>query len=408
MAFDVVVVGAGPAGLCFARALAGSGLQVALVEQQAEEALAAPPYDGREIALNHASAATLRELGLWDRIDADDRPPLRDAHVLSGTSPFALAFDHPGGDREELGYLVSNHLLRRLAYESVASAPHVTLLCGRRVAGVQADDSVATVRLADGERLDASLIVAADNRFSETRRAMGIPASMHDFGRTMLVCRMAHETPHRGVATEWFDYGQTVALLPLREGYSSLVLTLPSRQIEPLLTMAPDAFARTIEVRLRCRLGAMSLDSERCAYPLVGVYADRFAARRFALVGDAAVGMHPVTAHGFNFGLLGAQSLAQLLRDARARGTDIAAPALLQRYERDHRVATRGLYLATLALVRLYTNDAPPARLARAGLLRVANRIGPFKRMVVSALTDERAPLPGPLAQLAAALPPPP
>ena len=40
---DVVVVGAGPAGLCFARALAGSGLQVGLVEVQPRQALAKPP-----------------------------------------------------------------------------------------------------------------------------------------------------------------------------------------------------------------------------------------------------------------------------------------------------------------------------------------------------------------------------
>lgn len=48
---DVLVVGAGPAGLCLTRSLAGSGLSVALVEQQPQTALATPAFDGREIAL---------------------------------------------------------------------------------------------------------------------------------------------------------------------------------------------------------------------------------------------------------------------------------------------------------------------------------------------------------------------
>ena len=65
MIHDVAIIGAGPAGLCLARALSGQGLSIVLLERQAETALADPAFDGREIALTHASQAQLEQLGLW-------------------------------------------------------------------------------------------------------------------------------------------------------------------------------------------------------------------------------------------------------------------------------------------------------------------------------------------------------
>ena len=118
------------------------------------------------------------------------------------------------------------------------------------------------------------------------------------------------------------------------------------------------------------------------------MYSDLLVAQRFALAGDAAVGMHPVTAHGFNFGLRGAHTLAREIRSAHARGADIAAPDLLARYEQTHRFATRPLFLATHAIAKLYGNDTPPARLLRNASLRIGNRISPFKRAVAHMLTE--------------------
>ena len=395
--FDVVIIGAGPAGLSLAGSLAAQGLAIALVERLAEASLAAPEFDGREIALTHFSVEILRGLGAWERIPSDVIAPLCEARVLNGAGGHALSLS-PGGDQgERLGHLVPNHQIRRALYDAAQGKPNIRLFAGSTATGITVASGHATLALACGARLSARLIVAADTRFSEMRRRAGIGAAMQDFGASMLVCRMAHEAPHHAVATEWFGYGQTdrhaaaerYAGVP---AFSSLVLTLPAREIERLQTLDEAAFGAEITSRYQGRLGAMRPVASRHVYPLVSVYAQRFVAPRFALVGDAAVGMHPVTAHGFNFGLRGQHVLAGLIAKAVANKGDIGAPSLLERYERAHRLATRPLYLATNATARLYTNDSLPARVLRDAVLRIGARLPPVRHMMVAKLMEKTTP----------------
>jgi len=384
-------VGAGPAGLCFARALAGSGLQVALVEQQPRAALAEAAFDGREIALTHASRQILETLGIWQRLDPAEISPLRDAKVMDGRSPFALTFAATQRDTQDLGWLVPNHLIRRAAWASVQDQPGLQILDEARVADIVPGAGRSVVTLADGRRLTARLVVAADSRFSSTRRMLGIGARMRDFGKSMLVCRMQIEVPHQHTAWEWFGYGRTMALLPLNGDQASAVITLPPRQIEALMAQDPARFGHSITGLFEQRLGAMVPSAAPVAYPLVGVYAHAFVGDRCALIGDAAVGMHPVTAHGFNLGLAGAHRLANVLNQAAARGGDIGAAAGLASFERGHRLASRPLYEATNAIAALYTDDRLPARVLRRAGLRLAQGVTPFRQLIAAHLTQREA-----------------
>lgn len=391
MQFDIAIMGGGPAGLALATSLSGTGLSVAVVEKQPEAALQQAGFDGREIALTHHSQALLRAMGAWALIPEESISPLREARVLNGGSAYALRFDTSGRAEAELGKLVSNHAIRRALYRTATAAKEVTLLAGTGVASLRTDVERVELTLQDGRSLRARLLVAADSRFSMARRALGIGAETRDFGKRMMVCRLRHEAPHQGVATEWFDYGQTIAMLPLNGRESSAVITLPPEEMARLEALPEAEFGPEIARRYRQRLGAMELVSTRHVYPLVAVYAERFAATRAALLGDTAVGMHPVTAHGFNFGLSGQEILAREIRGALAAGRDIGAPDLLRRYAVAHRRATRPLYLATNATALLYTEDTAPARLLRNMALRLGNHLRPVQQRIVSHLMQTRA-----------------
>jgi len=392
---DILIIGAGPAGLALAAAVADAGLRATVLEQQPRDALEQPADDGREIALTHRARRVMNTLGLWSRLPAGAIAPLREARVLDGDSPSALRFATGGNGAEALGWLVPNHAIRRAALGAALARPAVQLQCDARVSALQIGADEASVTLADGRRFSAPLVIAADSRFSQTRRLAGIGASMHDFGRSVVVGRVAHAQPNDGIAWECFRYGNTLALLPMNDGQCSAVITVASDQAAAWLALGDTEFAARIAQQSGGRLGALRAVGARHHYPLVGVYARRFVAPRFALIGDAAVGMHPVIAHGYNFGLYGVEVLARELQRAQALGHDIGALPALQRFESAHRRTTLPVYLGTNAVVALFTNERAGARLLRRAVLDVAERApalsGLIKGVIARQLTGDAA-----------------
>lgn len=388
---DIIVVGAGPAGLSFCRALANSKLNIHLVEVQDAATLADPPFDGREIALTHPSKHMLEDLDIWPRIPAEEIHPLREAKVLNGTSPYELHFPLPDMNAsrrpiDTLGYLVSNHLIRRAAWQAVQHQSNITWHYGKVVAATS-NQAHASITLDNGSTLQAPLLVAADSRFSFVRRALGIPTDLHDFGRTVIVFRLAHTIANNHTAYECFFYGSTLALLPLTNNMTNCVITIASDKAPALKNLAPQALADYVATQLDHRLGDMRLASTVHDYPLTGVHARRFYGVRCALVGDAACGMHPVTAHGFNLGLQSQQILSRLILRQAAQGLDIGDSALLQTYNRAHQKNTRVLYHGTNTIVKLFTNESSSGKWLRDRVLRISNNLPPLKRMISRQLT---------------------
>ena len=388
---DIIVIGAGPAGISFARGVAPSGLKVTLIEKSPESVLADPPYDGREIALTHTSRDIMQKLDMWQRVAEDEIYFLREARVLDGESDYSLTFPHPkkvrGREIDTLGYLISNHNIRRSAYESIKGFENVSFQTGQGVTKVTTDAHKATVTLENGEVLTAKMLVAADSRFSSTRRQLGISTDMHDFGRTVMVFRTKHTVPNEEIASECFFYGRTLALLPLGDYMTNCVVTIDSHRADEILGLSKEELGAEMMRMLNNRFGKMEVISEVHTYPLVGVHARNFVAERSALIGDASVGMHPVTAHGFNLGIGGADILATVINEAHARGEDFASQAVLKRYERRHMPHTLFLFHGTNSIVKLFTNETAPARLLRSAVVRLSNNLPPVKFFISRQLT---------------------
>lgn len=391
MRYDIIIIGAGPAGLSFAREMAETNLNIVLIEKQTEKKLANPDYDGREIALTHLSQKIMNDLGMWDLVGKDNISLIKSARVLNGKSSYALHFDHEEAGEENLGFMISNHTIRKAAYDSLKGFKNIGILTEKEVANLGTDNAKGWIELADGKRLEAPLIIAADSRFSATRRMMGISTSMLDFGRTCIVCTMSAELPHNQTAYECFHLDRTLAVLPLNNNQVSVVITLGSEESADVLNISKEDFAKDIEQRTKEQFGTMKLTSELFPYPLVATFAKKFYANRFAVIGDAAVGMHPVTAHGFNLGLRGAHTLANEIKTTLQLGSDFSAQEVLKQYSQKHRRACAPLYHGTNALVKLYTKNTHTAKFARGALLRLGNHIKPAKRLIMNQLTETNA-----------------
>lgn len=390
--FDLIIVGAGPSGLSLCRALADSGLQIAVIDPHSAEQLANPPFDGREIALTHPSKQLLENLGIWQGFAEDEIYFLREAKVINGDSPYQLHFALPPTDSKKrpidtLGYLVSNHNIRRAAYQATQSQDNLHWFLQEKVQHSRSDAQRATVRLSNGKELHAPLLVAADSRLSSVRRQMGIVCDMHDFGRTVLVFRLEHTISNDHSAFECFFYGSTLALLPLSDYITNCVITIDNRKVHQLTALSPQELADHVAAQVQHRFGEMKLISEVCDYPLMGTHAQRFHANRCALIGDAACGMHPVTAHGFNLGLQSQDILSRLILRQKGQGKDIGAANMLAAYTRQHQRNTLPLYHGTNLIVKLFTRETPLAKTLRHGVLRVSNRLPLLKTLITRQLT---------------------
>ena len=106
-------------------------------------------------------------------------------------------------------------------------------------------------------------------------------------------------------------------------------------------------------------------DAEQLARLLGAQHAWRYVAPRLALVGDAAHGVHPIHAQGFNMGVADIGALVAALCAARARGLDPGSGEALLPYARRRRGANTQRLWLTDGLVRIFTNELPPVRAAR-------------------------------------------
>ena len=382
MKYDIVIIGGGLAGLSFACSMSDSNQKILLVEKRSKQQLSNPKPDGREIALTQLSKSILNKVGAWDLISPENICPLKEAKVFNGESSSSLDFTPPKSSSDLLGYLIPNYLICKALYEQVTQANDIDMLTDVNVDNIIRKAGRATLSLSNGEHIDTKLVIAADSRFSDMRRKMGIPALMKDFSKVMILTQMSHEKSHNNTALECFHYGRTLAVLPVVGNASSIVMTVASDKVDDVLSMSEEEFNQDIEHAFKGTFGKMQQQGERYAYPLISTYSQTFISQNFALIGDAAVGMHPVTAHGANLALRGQDILANTLKHALKNNEDIGSLNVLKRYESKQIHITRLMYFGTNGVVALFTNDAPVVKHIRKAVLSFAQHFPPVKHLI--------------------------
>ena len=388
--YDTIIIGSGPVGLSLAKSLSNANFNVCVIDRQTEKDLSSPPYDGREVAITHFSKRILKDIGSWDLIDESCISQLKEAKVVNGHSPYSLHFDFEDTNQSTLGYLIPNHKIKSAIFSSIIDDPKITFKEQSSSKSFHIDPEGVEVELDSGETIQGELLVAADGRLSGSRRQMGIPAEVKDFGKTVIVCKMNHEIEHENIAYECFHYGRTLAVLPMVGKQCSVVITVHSDKAKDILDQDDTVFSQDIAERFNHRLGKMSIASEKFSYPLFASHADHFHAERFALVGDASVGMHPVTAHGFNLGLRGIDTLTRILNEAKSSNEPFYTKENLKKYNQKHQMNTRTLYYGTNLIVDLFNSERSYAKFMRRFALRFGNNVWPIKKMIMDQLTETK------------------
>ena len=379
-ALDVAVVGGGMVGAAAALALARAGFSTALLEARAPAAWDAnAEVDLRVVGLAPSSVILLDELGVWTSIRDARAGPYSHMHVWDAESGAAIDFDAASEGRDRLGYIVENNLVQWMLWQALEAAG-VRRLCPAEVEGFEAREDRIQLELADGGTLTAGLLVAADGAASPLRQLAGIGTRGRDYAQRAVVAHVATERPHEDTAWQRFLPGGPLALLPLADGRSSIVWSLPEAEARRVLALDEQAFLDELGVASDFRLGRIVATTPRAAFPLKLQLAERYQAERFVLLGDAAHAVHPLAGQGVNLGLRDVAELRDTLVDARAAGRDIGAAHVLRRYARRRRSADTLDALGFDALARIYAWQSPALVAARGVGVRLLDRLAPLKR----------------------------
>jgi 2-octaprenyl-6-methoxyphenol hydroxylase len=381
---SIVICGGAFAGLALALAFRqGLGADIPVIV--ADPALAArPSRDPRATAIVAACRRLFEALGVWNQV-SDSQAILdmvvTDSRLEDATRPVFLTFAGEVEPGEPFAHMVEN---RRLIDALVvrAEAEGIDL----RATAVSTYDSRpdgVTVTLADGNVVEASLLVAADGARSKLRERAGIATHGWDYDQSGIVVTVGHERDHHGRAEEHFLPAGPFAILPLSGKRSSLVWTESRVEAARITALNEAEFHDELEKRFGLHLGEIkALDKPR-AFPLGYFVARSFVAERLALVGDAAHVIHPIAGQGLNMGLKDVAALAEVVVDAARLGIDPGQADVLDRYQRWRRFDTMAMGLATNSLNFLFSNESTLLRTVRDIGLGLVDRAPPLKNLFI-------------------------
>jgi 2-octaprenyl-6-methoxyphenol hydroxylase len=368
---DIVIAGGGPVGAALALALADTELNVVVLEAR-ESARAAP--DRRPLALSYGSRLILERLKVWPSLAP--ATPILQIHVsqLGGFGRVAMTAEE--ARLPALGYVVDYGRLHTALREEVL----------QRMPGVLRQGNVSVVRpgqdcaeleyeTEDTGCVTAKLAVIADGGALERLASKKIT----DYGQSAVVASVKTEKWHRNVAYERFTAAGPVALLPSGSDFA-LVWSMPSDVAQTRSIEASASFLQRLQHIFGMRLGRFIEVGTRSSFPLTLRHGG-IAGPRTLYVGNASQTLHPVAGQGFNLGLRDAWELAEIARHA-TPGT-LGCVDMIAAYHKRRRIDRAGAINFTDKLVRLFSNELPPFRVARGVGLALLDTLPPAKDFLI-------------------------
>jgi 2-octaprenyl-6-methoxyphenol hydroxylase len=378
-AYDVAVIGGGPAGLAAAIALAETGANTALIARRA------PYADNRTTALLGGSVDLLQQLEVWPRCK-DSAEPLQAMRLVDDTGRLIRApevrFSCDEIGLDAFGYNIENRVLVAALEQRAAELSDLTRLDDEAEA-VTPEDAAVAVRTAQGKSLSARLVIGADGRQSLCREAAGIKVRRRDLNQAALTFNISHSRPHRNTSTEFHTPQGPCVFVPLPGDRCSVVWVAAPKEAERLIVLSDDELSEAAEKQSHSILGRIKVEPGRHRFPLAIEQPRQFALHRIALVGEAAHVLPPIGAQGLNMGLRDAADIADIVRNTMRSGEDPGAPQVLKRYNSARRADIASRTFAIDIANRSLLSDFLPMQSLRAAGLHLIGSFGPLRRLAM-------------------------
>jgi 2-octaprenyl-6-methoxyphenol hydroxylase len=366
--YDIIIAGGGMIGTSLGLALAPLNLKVAVVEAIARGAARQPSFDDRSTALSRSSQRMFEAMGLWPEIVAASTP-IKSIHV---SDKGRFGFSHIDAHEqkvEALGYVVINRVLGQVLQETLALPGNPDMICPGEITAVTLDDHQAEVTVAGNaqtRKLTCKLLVAADGANSAVREMIGISSTRVDYDQWAVIGNLLPEKQPANRAFERFTEAGPVAMLPVADDRAAFVWMQSPGRAKEILELSDDAFTAELQDAFGLRLGRFSKVGKRAAYPLALSKANGLISRRSVVVGNAAHGLHPVAAQGFNLGMRDVAALCDCIADSITGGRDdVGSASILEEYAEWRKTDQSKLVRFTDGIVHLFGASSPPLRTLR-------------------------------------------
>ncbi len=379
---ELVIVGGGHSGLLLALALAKHGLYPTILDTDQVNQVLAAPFDGRALALMQGSKQVFSALDLWSHF-APLVTPIDGVHVTDVGTGGSITYDAKEVGGEAFGYGAETRLLRSKLLELVLDCPAISYSEVSRLEALERHGDGLRLTLDDGRILATPLVIGADGRKSTVRRLAGIGVDRIDYHQTALTFAFRHAKPHGHHVREFMSEAGPLALLPIGDNVCSATWIERPDAAKALMAAPPQDLLEALRERQDDVLEPVEILSKPAAFPLSAETAKTYAAPRMALVGDAAHGLHPIHAQGWNLGVRDIAALAEVLVDAATSGQDLGSGETLRRYARWRSSDARIILSLTDGLNRLFSTDFVPAKLLRRTSLAVLDSLPPMKHWLM-------------------------
>ena len=370
---DILIIGAGPVGMTLQLALATGGQKSLLLDRRARPAGStlgvqqSQQNDPRALALSHGARQLLEQINAWPTRAAT---PIETIHISQKDGFGRTLIDRADYQLAALGYVVR---YRDLAAALAAQLSADALLDNVEILDITPTDDNVTVSLRHAgvlRKMQATLLIHAEGTPGDD------PAvKVSDYHQHAVIAEITPQPGHQHRAWERFTPDGPLALLPLGNEYS-VVFTLPPAKADAVMAMDDANFTAALQNQFGTRMG-FTKPGPRSRFPLFLRMREKLVQGNEIWIGNAAQTLHPVSGQGFNLGIRDAWQLSEILLK---NGVDRSS---LATYAASRRLDRQGSAFFTDKIVRAFSNDFGPLKLAR-GLGLLALDICPPARHFVA------------------------
>ena len=383
---DVLIVGAGIAGLSLAIALSKSDCHVVVIDgadrpKPVNAGVALNDWDLRVSALTPTSIRFLESLGVWQRIPSERTAPYQAMCVWDADGTGRITFNAEDVAAPCLGHIVENRQTVQALLECAEACSGVELRWQSALESLSRKPDGWSIDCAGDQRLSAQLVVAADGARSKVRQLTAQPTRDWDYHQSAIVGTVALSSPHQATCWQAFLSTGPLALLPLPDPSTvALVWSLDVQEHAGVAALSDTAFIEALNQALGPLAPHAEAVGTRVSFPLKQSHAIDYVDDALVLVADAAHSIHPLAGQGINLGLSDVRILAQELLAGCAGGLTVSSPVSLKRYQRQRKSENLAMMAAMEGFKRGFGSPHPAAVILRNIGLNMVERQPLLKR----------------------------